>query len=395
MRWLTACLGVTLLPHLSAEASDCRTTVAATVAAAVAADELATCAVLPRSGGCHTHFLQQLASGRPSARSTALGRSATSLAAAWGDLGPPTSLQRLAMQNVRPLPAHVADSMQLEAAAHFDGQGETRSASSPARSATGGVGHFEYGEIALGAVAAGASSTLARLRGELQVPKATNATAEKFRLRSLEIAMLEENTRLRERLEAVTTRKGSQPTDDDAAQHIPADQQQPKSSKKTLVAAIVGGSVGSLVLLYVIYRIVGVFRTATDRNRDGVVDFEDVKIELEDKFLCGLGWDSVKNLAILVIFAVSGFAVLWWAGVIQPFLQQMLVYLYLACVVLSVLAVLILEAWDDIGKMQARIMNIVTNVEGFFDQGFEEFEQNVESLCCGTGGAGGPKKSAR
>mmetsp|Transcript_92039 Transcript_92039/g.259418 ORF Transcript_92039/g.259418 Transcript_92039/m.259418 type:complete len:459 (-) Transcript_92039:53-1429(-) len=171
------------------------------------------------------------------------------------------------------------------------------------------------------------------------------------------------------------------------------------TGKKTWVW-VTGLGIGCvLVCGFVSFQAFKFAQASADEDGDGDVDLEDVEKSIQNKFLCGLSWPTIKNLMLLLLLAIAGFTFLWWAGIIQPFLQQMVVYLYLASVILGFLAVVVYEAWDDIGKMQGQIMKVVRRVSFFFEGGFQDLEEEVESWMFGKSGrgskAGGGARSGR
>jgi len=203
----------------------------------------------------------------------------------------------------------------------------------------------------------------ARLSAISAAARMRSTSEENARLRRTELRLLEENTRLRSMLQG---------------REVPA----PGGR-----AALIAGGVGVVVL------VLGVLLCSRHHHRRKKKAQDEDEAPDRGKSRCGcLSWTGVRNFGVFAVVAVTGFVALWRAGFIQPFVQQMIVYLYIACVIASILFVIMLEAWGDIRQMQERIMGIILKVQHLFTEGgVEELEEDI-ALCCGS--AAGEKSSA-
>jgi len=84
---------------------------------------------------------------------------------------------------------------------------------------------------------------------------------------------------------------------------------------------------------------------AKDENRDGAVDLADFEEHMAHRICCGLGSSAARGVLCVVIIAAAGFAFLWWQGIIQPFLKELVCYVYLGVVLLLLVGVILAELW--------------------------------------------------
>jgi len=66
---------------------------------------------------------------------------------------------------------------------------------------------------------------------------------------------------------------------------------------------------------------------------------------------CGMSLRAVVNMAIVLLLAAAGFCALWWQQIIQPILEQITVYMYLAAIGIAILGVLAVEAWKRVSEL--------------------------------------------
>mmetsp|Transcript_42281 Transcript_42281/g.122219 ORF Transcript_42281/g.122219 Transcript_42281/m.122219 type:complete len:447 (+) Transcript_42281:2-1342(+) len=208
--------------------------------------------------------------------------------------------------------------------------------------------------------------------------KVRNASVENEQLRRSELQLREENTRLRALLQA--GRSGPMPS---------------RTRTMTTVAIACGSVAGVVGAIALCHTFCAPRSRAGKDAQDGRRFHKDSRQAAEgaeETYYCGLTWKALKSVLFLILVATSGFGALWWAGIIQPFLEQALVYLYLACVLLAILGVMVLEVWDHIGQMQERIHSIIWRVEHFFS--VDELQREVTSCCASSPRGATPEAEA-
>lgn len=115
-------------------------------------------------------------------------------------------------------------------------------------------------------------------------------------------------------------------------------------TEKTIVLA--AGALG-LFLAWVIFHVISFFVfNAKDEDGDGKIDFADFEEHMAGRVCCGLGASSAKGIFMVLIIAAAGFAFLWSQNIIQPFLKELLCYVYLGGVVLMLVGVVLAELWE-------------------------------------------------
>lgn len=145
---------------------------------------------------------------------------------------------------------------------------------------------------------------------------------------------------------------------------------EPHEVRRLLIMLAVVGSLviaGVAILAFEAYRF---SRLKTkDLDGDGDVDFADFRIHLNRKLCCGISATMIQRYIILIIITFGGFALLWYLDIIQSFMKQMMVFVYLALVFVAFLAVLMGELWSDLEAMQRDVMKVVKRIEEFVGAG--------------------------
>jgi len=75
--------------------------------------------------------------------------------------------------------------------------------------------------------------------------------------------------------------------------------------------------------------------------------------------LCACSKRTTLYFWMLVIFLDMGFAVLWHYGMIQPFLRQIIVYVYIASAILSIVLLIMYDAWMSMRRKLESGLEIV------------------------------------
>lgn len=76
--------------------------------------------------------------------------------------------------------------------------------------------------------------------------------------------------------------------------------------------------------------------------------------EDDDEPFYGYSRGTVKNMALLILLSILGFAALWQAGLVQPILGQMIVYVYLAVICIAILSIMASESLRRIDRVFRR-----------------------------------------
>uniref|UniRef100_A0A7S2AYZ0 EF-hand domain-containing protein n=1 Tax=Alexandrium andersonii TaxID=327968 RepID=A0A7S2AYZ0_9DINO len=146
-------------------------------------------------------------------------------------------------------------------------------------------------------------------------------------------------------------------------------------------AVLAAGGVGALVLgggLLIALKAYDILRLhPQDENGDGKVDWADVKQFFRRHVCCGLNAKALRSLCQLLAFAVAGFAFLWWKHMLQPILQSLLVYSYIAVVVLLIFGIVAAEVTGDVAGSLSTAHSAVKNVERVFNQGTKDIDDHL------------------
>jgi len=163
-----------------------------------------------------------------------------------------------------------------------------------------------------------------------------------------------------------------------------------RSSSSRLVRVLtIGGFITSIILV-VAYKVYDAINDK-DMDGDGDVDFSDFMRHCT----CNMSREAARRLALVLVVSGSGFAFLWWMGVMQPFLGQLLVYAYILTVLGAFLSIVFAEIWGNITSSASVLIETVNRLERFFHDGVEDVGQavkNVENMV-GLGHDGNAKGS--
>lgn len=173
-----------------------------------------------------------------------------------------------------------------------------------------------------------------------------------------------EDTRLR--TEAAQLRRAAA-----AAAAASATEEGTGSHHSTVALAIVGASLALGCLAFVGFE---AYEVLYAHPSDMKIDLKDVKTAIHQRFLCGFSYKTLRSLCVLFLVGAAGFTFFWWKGMIQPILLNMLLYAYLAAVLLAILCITGAEAFADLSDRLRQVMKIVKTVEHFFNQGVEDVE---------------------
>lgn len=116
---------------------------------------------------------------------------------------------------------------------------------------------------------------------------------------------------------------------------------------------------------------------ASDEKGDGTVSSADVKRSLHQHFLCGLDAHSLRSFCQLLAFAIAGFVFLWWKEMIQPILGSLLVYAFIATVVLLILGIVGGEFFSDFSAQLTQAHEAAKRVEHVFHQGTNDVDEHT------------------
>lgn len=160
---------------------------------------------------------------------------------------------------------------------------------------------------------------------------------------------------------------------------------------RTLAICIAAGSLGVLLVCgLVIFEAYHIIRQQKDTDGHGNVDLNDGGHGVAALLHSQLFW----NLTILIFVALGGFAFLWWQHIIQPFLKQLLVYIYLMSVILGLVLVMVYDVWEDISNKQQKIKEVIDQLRSNFEHGVDEIEEEFDYVAhlCGAIGPSTKKK---
>lgn len=149
---------------------------------------------------------------------------------------------------------------------------------------------------------------------------------------------------------------------------------------RTERAIILGAGAVGLFLAWIISNAASFFLYhAKDENGDGVIDFADFEEHMAHRVCCGLGASGARGVLGVVIIAGAGFAFLWWQGIIQPFLKELLCYVYLGAVVLLLVGVLLAELWETFKDVFLTQIHALQRLMRFFkiETGDINFDKHV------------------
>lgn len=134
--------------------------------------------------------------------------------------------------------------------------------------------------------------------------------------------------------------------------------------EKTIVLG--AGAVG-LFLAWVIFHAVSFFVfNAKDETGDGVIGLADFEEHMAGRVCCGLGASSARGILVVLIIAAAGFAFLWSQNIIQPFLKELVCYVYLGGVVLMLVGVVLAELWGHFKDVFLTQMKALGRLMSFF-----------------------------
>lgn len=105
---------------------------------------------------------------------------------------------------------------------------------------------------------------------------------------------------------------------------------------------------------------------AKDENGDGAVDLADFEEHMAHRICCGMGSSAARGVLSVVIIAAAGFAFLWWQGIIQPFLKELVCYVYLGVVLLLLVGVILAELWGTFKDVFLTQLHALQRLMRFF-----------------------------
>lgn len=138
----------------------------------------------------------------------------------------------------------------------------------------------------------------------------------------------------------------------------------------------------TLLIVYYIYRFV---HDTEDENSDGVVDIHDVGIKVRRVCCCNLDNESLWALLRVLVISGSTFWVFWGVGWVQPVVQQLLLLVWLALVVIGIVSLVASEA---LGRFMF-FQNYIVGMAQRWDEEKEHVQAAIKSVL--GGGIGGAK----
>lgn len=109
------------------------------------------------------------------------------------------------------------------------------------------------------------------------------------------------------------------------------------------------------------------------------------------RFVCG-GWissDLARGLLTVLMAASMGFCFLWWADIIQPFLKNLVVWIYLGFLVLMLVWIFGSMLMKEMGMMSFVLTSLMKGIHEMQDI-VTMFEEQVSSA---TGGCGSRRRN--
>eukprot|EP00930_Biecheleria_cincta_P070225 TRINITY_DN57877_c0_g1_i1.p1 TRINITY_DN57877_c0_g1~~TRINITY_DN57877_c0_g1_i1.p1 ORF type:complete len:740 (-),score=106.69 TRINITY_DN57877_c0_g1_i1:422-2641(-) len=122
-----------------------------------------------------------------------------------------------------------------------------------------------------------------------------------------------------------------------------------RDAQTVKVMVLVAGALG-LFIAWIIFHTASFFFffNAKDENGDGAINFADFEEHMASRVCCGLGVSTARGVLCVVIVAAVGFVFLWWQGIIQPFLRELVCYVYLGVVLLLLVGVFLADLWTTL-----------------------------------------------
>mmetsp|Transcript_29491 Transcript_29491/g.55204 ORF Transcript_29491/g.55204 Transcript_29491/m.55204 type:complete len:400 (+) Transcript_29491:156-1355(+) len=121
----------------------------------------------------------------------------------------------------------------------------------------------------------------------------------------------------------------------------------------------IGGIVGFFIA-YVLYHLWAFFNVKrADKDGDGNIDMDDFKEYMSETICCGLSYHAAKKVSFVLLLAAAGFAFLWWQGIIQPFLKELVCYIYLGSVLFLLLGVILAEMFSQFTDIFYRVSSML------------------------------------
>lgn len=152
----------------------------------------------------------------------------------------------------------------------------------------------------------------------------------------------------------------------EAAIRSPGSSKPGSRDARTERAIILGAGALGLFLAWVISHAAYFFLyVAKDENGDGVVDVADFEEHMAHRICCGLGSAAARGVLYVVLIAAAGFAFLWSQGIIQPFLKELVCYVYLGVVLLLLVGVILAELWGTFKDVFLNQLNALQRLMRF------------------------------
>merc|ERR1711920_356940 len=73
----------------------------------------------------------------------------------------------------------------------------------------------------------------------------------------------------------------------------------------------------------------------------------------------GCNFQLLESLLMIVMFAVAGFAFLWWLGYIQEYVARIVMLIYFVCVVLAIAQIMVRHELAFFFKSQQKIEELL------------------------------------
>jgi len=139
-----------------------------------------------------------------------------------------------------------------------------------------------------------------------------------------------------------------------------------EQKKKVL---LISGSALALFILWVLIHLCLFFRKGKDYDGDGEIDWADFEEHMARKACCGMNANLAKGVLAVFALAALGFAVLWWQGIIQPFLKELTCYAYFGLVVAAIVGVIMAEIWADLHRVFDNQFSAINKLVKLFNLG--------------------------
>lgn len=145
-----------------------------------------------------------------------------------------------------------------------------------------------------------------------------------------------------------------------------------------------------LLALYIVYYI---YRSGSQHDEDDDDDDWDLISEDAVAMVCGKrcakGWCCCTFLALvnqcptslyLLGFLAGGFWVLWTYQVIQPVLQQALVYVYLALAIICIASLVIMRIFSTLRKAANAVFKVIHDKFDSLDEAFQSVQDGLDTV---------------